>query len=151
MTVTLESANQPDVVALIAELDAYQDSLYPAEARYALDLDSLCQPNVLFAVARDDEGAALGCGAVVLGPDHGEIKRMFVRPAARGRGMAAQIMQTLEQAALDRGCRLLLLETGPYQPEALAFYASAGYTRRGPYDSYPDHPLSVFMGKALQA
>ena len=70
MNVTLETANQPDVIALIAELDAYQDSLYPAEARYALDLTALCQPNVLFAVARSAKGAghgeAVGCGAVVL-------------------------------------------------------------------------------------
>lgn len=151
MTITFETANQPDVIALIAELDAYQDSLYPAEARYALDLTALCQPNVLFAVARDAQGAALGCGAVVLGPEHGEIKRMFVRPAARGRGTARQLIRTLEQAAFERGCGLLMLETGPYQPEALAFYASEGYARRGPFGGYPDHPLSVFMGKALQA
>lgn len=149
MTVTLEYADQPEVIALIAELDAYQDSLYPAEARYALDLTALCQPNVLFAVARDDSGAALGCGAVVLGPDHGEIKRMFVRPAARGQGTARQLIRTLEQVAFARGCWQLMLETGPYQPEALAFYASEGYARRGPFGNYPDHPLSVFMGKAL--
>lgn len=149
--INFETANQPDVIALIAELDAYQDTLYPAEARYALDLDALCQPHVLFAVARDAQGAALGCGAMVLGPEHGEIKRMFVRPAARGQGAARQIIRALEQAAVERGCRHVMLETGPYQPEALAFYASAGYARRGPFGGYPDHPLSVFMGKRLLA
>lgn len=149
--ITFETANQPDVIALIAELDAYQDTLYPAEARYALDLTALCQPQVLFAVARNEQGAALGCGAVVLGPDHGEIKRMFVRPVARGQGTARQLIRTLERAAIERGCRQLMLETGPYQPEALAFYASEGYARRGPFGSYPDHPLSVFMGKTLSA
>lgn len=149
--ITFETANQPDVIALIAELDAYQDTLYPAEARYALDLSALCQPQVLFAVARDAQGVAVGCGAVVLGPDHGELKRMFVRPAARGRGTAQQLIRRLEQAAFERGCRQLLLETGPCQPEALAFYASAGYARRGPFGDYPDHPLSVFMGKTLSA
>lgn len=149
MTIAFESPRQPDVIALIHELDAYQDSLYPAEARYALDLDALCQPHVLFAVARDDEGAALGCAAVVLGSDHGEIKRMYVRPEARGQGAARQIIRALEQAAAARGCQQLMLETGPYQPEALAFYASEGYAVRGPFGGYPDHPLSVFMGKSL--
>lgn len=48
MRIEQESPNQPDVIALIADLDAYQDSLYPAEARYALDLASLSKPNVLF-------------------------------------------------------------------------------------------------------
>ena len=147
--ITFETAKQADVIALIAELDAYQDTLYPAEARYALDLTALCQPNVLFAVARSGQGEALGCGAVVLGSEHGEIKRMYVRPAARGQGAARQIIRALEQAAFERGCRQLMLETGPYQPEALAFYASEGYLRRGPFGDYPDHPLSVFMGKAL--
>ena len=58
MTITFESPDQPEVIALIAELDAYQDTLYPPESRYALDLTSLKQPNVLFAVARDDAGQA---------------------------------------------------------------------------------------------
>lgn len=44
-----------------------------------------------------------------------------------------------------------MLETGPYQPEALAFYAKHGYARRGPFGSYPEHPLSVFMGKSLDS
>jgi hypothetical protein len=51
--------------------------------------------------------------------------------------------------ALKAGCEELLLETGPYQPEALAFYSKQGYARRGPFGAYPDHPLSVFMGKRL--
>lgn len=149
MTIALESPDQPEVIALIEALDAYQDSLYPPEARYALDLTALCQPHVLFAVARDDHGVAQGCAAVVLGPDHGEVKRMFVRPEARGQGLAAQILQTLEHAARARGCPALMLETGPAQPEAIAFYERQGFARRGPFGSYPDHPLSVFMGKAL--
>jgi putative acetyltransferase len=151
MHVALESPRQPDVIALIAELDAYQDTLYPAEARYALDLDSLAQPNVLFVVARSLDDRAIGCGAVVLGDAYGEVKRMYVRPEARGNGAARQITDTLESAASARGCQTLMLETGPYQPEALAFYARQGYTRCGPFGDYPDHPLSVFLRKDLPA
>ena len=54
MTIAPESPDQPEVIALIAELDAYQDTLYPPESRHALDLASLKQANVLFFVARDD-------------------------------------------------------------------------------------------------
>jgi putative acetyltransferase len=151
MHVALESPRQPDVTALIAELDAYQDTLYPAEARYALDLDSLAQPNVLFVVARSVDDRAIGCGAVVLGNSYGEVKRMYVRPEVRGKGTARQIIDTLESAACARGCQTLMLETGPYQPEALAFYARQGYTRCGPFGDYPDHPLSVFLRKDLPA
>ena len=149
-TVALESANQPDVIALIAELDAYQDTLYPPEARYALDLASLMQPNVAFAVARDETGRAIGCAAVVLAPGFGELKRMFVSPQGRGRGVGRQLVALLEAEARARGCGLLTLETGPYQAEALALYAQCGFTRRGPFGDYPDDPLSVFMEKPLR-
>jgi len=144
-----ESPDQPEVIALIAELDAYQDRLYPPESRHALDLAALRQANVLFAVARDGAGRAVGCGAVVLGSAHGELKRMFVSPACRGQGLARRLLAALEAAALARGCSQLKLETGPFQPEALAFYAALGYTRRGPFGSYRDDPLSVFMQKRL--
>lgn len=149
MPVCLEPANQPEVIALIAALDAYQDTLHPAEARYALDLSSLSQANVLFAVARNADGAAVGCGAVVLHGACGEVKRMYVKPEARGLGMARQIIETLESSARERGCQTLMLETGPYQTEALAFYARQGYVRCGPFGDYPEHPLSVFMCRQL--
>jgi putative acetyltransferase len=147
--VTKETPDQPDVIALIAELDAYQDTLYPAEARYALDLTSLKKTNVVFAVARDSDGKAIGCGAVVVSYSQGELKRMYVHQECRGQGVAQQILKELEASAAEMGCQELFLETGPYQPEALAFYKKQGYARRGPFGTYPDHPLSVFMGKAL--
>lgn len=151
MHVAFESPRQPQVIALIADLDAYQDTLYPAEARYTLDLDALAGPDVLFAVARDGVGLAIGCAAIVLSPAYGEVKRMYVRPEVRGQGVAGRILAALESAARARGCRTLMLETGPYQPEALAFYARQGYARCGPFGDYPDHPLSVFMRKQLPA
>jgi putative acetyltransferase len=149
MRIHRESPNQRDVIALIESLDAYQDSLYPAEARYALDLSSLSSSDVLFVVARNAENLAIGCGAVVLCEAYGELKRMYVRPENRGQGAARQILTELETEAVLSGCRELMLETGPYQPEALRFYERSGYTRRGPFGSYPDHPLSVFMAKAI--
>jgi putative acetyltransferase len=149
MQVSIESPDQPDVIALIADLDAYQDTLYPAEARYALDLASLNKSNVIFMVARDGEGAAVGCGAVVITASVGELKRMYVCPQNRGQGVARSVLAELEASSLRAGCEELLLETGPYQPEALAFYSQQGYKRRGPFGAYPDYPLSVFMGKHL--
>ncbi len=147
--VSQESPDQPQVIALIADLDAYQDTLYPAEARYALDLASLKKSNVIFMVGRDGEGAAVGCGAVVITGSAGELKRMYVSPQNRGQGVASSVLGALEAASLGAGCEELLLETGPYQPEALAFYSKHGYAQRGPFGAYPDHPLSVFMGKRL--
>lgn len=149
MNVALESANQPEVIALIADLDAYQDTLYPPESRHALDLASLTRSNVLFAVARDPAGAAVGCAAIVLDAAAGELKRMYVSPGQRGQGVAGRLLALLEAEAMARGCHWVRLETGPYQPEALAFYARSGYERRGPFGTYADDPLSVFMHKRL--
>jgi len=147
--IALESPDQADVIALIADLDAYQDTLYPPESRHALDLESLKQANVLFSVARDDAGQAIGCCAIVLGPDFGELKRMYVSPAGRGQGVARKLLDMLESQAMALGCTLITLESGPYQAEALGLYASAGYERRGPYGDYKDDPLSVFMQKRI--
>lgn len=123
----------------------------PAECRYPLDLASLKQAHVRFAVARDSSGAPVGCGAIVLGADYGELKRMYVAEPNRGQGVAVTILQLLEAEACKAGCTVFTLETGPYQPEAIKFYTSHGYLRRGPYGDYPDDPLSVFMQKDVGA
>ena len=147
--IVLESPDQPEVIALIDELDAYQDTLYPPESRHYLDLKSLTQSNTIFAVARDMNARAVGCGAIVLHSSYGEIKRLYVHPESRGRGIARQILEALESAAHLRDCPELMLETGPYQPAALALYETSGYKRRGPFGAYTDDPLSVFMQKSL--
>lgn len=149
MHVQLESPNQPEIISLIEELDAYQDTLYPAEARYALDLTTLEQQNVLFAVARNSSEIAIGCGALVLDNEVAELKRMFVHPLHRGQGAAAKILATLEIEAAKRNCYLVQLETGPFQLEALAFYKKHGFEVCGAFGNYPEHPLSVFMEKRL--
>jgi len=149
LQIAFETPNQPEIIALIADLDAYQLTLYPPESVYALDLKSLMQPEVKFAVARDAAGALVGCAAVVLSNGYGEIKRMYVKPEARGLGAAKGLMAALEQATRATGCPLMVLETGPSQPEAIALYARHGFEQCGPYGDYRDDPLSVFMRKVL--
>jgi len=147
--IRIERADQPDAIALIDELDAYQKPLYPPESFHGIDLDALAQPNVVFAVARTVEGKAVACGAVVVEAGRGELKRMFVKPVYRSRGIAQAMLSFLEGEAMHRGAMLMRLETGVSQPEALRFYERAGYARRGPFANYWDDPLSVFMEKPL--
>ena len=148
MPIALESPDQPDVIALIAELDAYQDTLYPPESRHIFDLAGLKQPNVLFAVARDAVGvrwaARRSCSSRIW-----RAQADVCQSRRQGRGLARQLLSLLETSAVSRGCKLLRLETGPYQQEALALYASAGFERRGPFGDYVDDPLSVFMQKRV--
>ena len=150
MPIAFETPNQPEVIALIADLDAYQLTLYPPESVYALDLASLMQPHVKFAVARNAQGMAVGCAAIVLSKEYGEIKRMYVQPAGRGTGMAGGLMNVLEQAAVEAGCPKMVLESGPAQPEALRLYERHGFSVCGSYGDYRDDPLSVFMQKDLR-
>ncbi|NRF68236.1 GNAT family N-acetyltransferase [Aquincola sp. S2] len=149
MPIILEAPGQPDVLALIEALDAYQKPLYPAESHHGIDLNALSQPNVLFAVVRDDTGRAVGCGGIALERDYGELKRMFVDPQQRGKGLAKALLAFLEAEAMQRGCRLFTLETGYLQDDALGLYARAGYERCGPFGDYAEDPNSVFMRKAV--
>ena len=149
MQISFETPDQPAVQQLIGKLDAYLYSLYPAENVYALDIASLSHPSVLFAVVRDAAGEPVGCGAIVIKPEYGEVKRMYLRPQARGQGIAGRLINALEAEAVQKGCRTFMLETGPTMPEALALYGRMGYRRRGPFGDYPDDPLSVFMQKDL--
>ncbi|MCR6476293.1 GNAT family N-acetyltransferase [Variovorax sp. ZS18.2.2] len=147
MQIAIENPAQPDVIQLIDDLDAYQKPLYPPEAHYGIDIAALSAANVLFAVARDEASSAIGCAAIVIEPEYGELKRMYVRTENRGQGIAGKLLAFLEDEATARGCAIFRLETGVSQPEALSFYARSGYARRERFGRYPDDPLSVFMQK----
>jgi putative acetyltransferase len=147
--IAIENPDQAEVAALLEASDAYMASLYPAESNHMLDIASLQLPQVTFLVARVD-GRALGCGAVVSsGEGWAEIKRMFVSPAARGLKLGRRLLEEIEAIAFRSGERLLRLEAGAKQPEALALYRSAGFVEIGPFGSYRPDPLSLFMEKTL--
>ncbi|MDB0529742.1 GNAT family N-acetyltransferase [Ralstonia solanacearum] len=147
MKISLESPAQPEIVRLIDALDAYQKPLYPAESHHGIDLESLMQDNVLFAVARDDDGEAVACGAIVVDATRGELKRFYTDPSQRGKGVAKSLLNFLEDAARKGGCREFVLETGCLQPEAISFYSACGYEYCKPFGNYVDDPNSVFMQK----
>ncbi|MDP4734611.1 MAG: GNAT family N-acetyltransferase [Limnohabitans sp.] len=149
MHIAAEPANQPEVFSLIELLDAYQKPLYPAESHHGIDVAALSQPNVIFAVTRDALGKAVACGAIVLEPAYGELKRMFTLPSHRGQGIARSLVHWLEAQAQARGCDLFMLETGYLQPQAIALYEWLGYSRRGPFGPYKEDPHSVFMHKSV--
>ena len=87
VTIRREPPDQPDVLAMITALDALMTSLYPAESNHLLDVAALSDPAVTFLVARAG-GQAIGCGAILADPrGWGELKRMYVRPYQRARGI----------------------------------------------------------------
>jgi putative acetyltransferase len=144
-----EDPAQPDVVELLRHGEAFSASLYPPENNHHLPLDALRRTEVRFFVARDTEGKALATGAVVLHDNWAEIKRMWVEEAARGRGIARQILNVLMAEAGGAGVERLRLETGVANQAALALYEKTGFKRREPFADYSADPLSVFMERRL--
>jgi putative acetyltransferase len=148
LTIAVESAEREDVRALLEAMSTYSADLYPPESRHGLDLAAYERPEVTLLVARE-RGVALGCGAYQLeGDGSAELKSMFVVPEARGRGVGRAILAAIEEALSGR-VTTLRLETGTKQPEAIGLYESAGFSRCGPFGSYRDDPLSIFMEKPL--
>jgi GNAT superfamily N-acetyltransferase len=151
VTVAVESPDSPDGRALRQALDADLHARYPAQSIHGFDPQEIADSRGAFVIARV-AGQAVGCGAVrPLGPGVEEVKRMFVVPAFRGRGIARAILGALEAAAGRLGFGTLRLETGTRQPEAIALYESAGYARIPPYGEYVGDPFSVCFEKHLLA
>ena len=149
VAIAREDPRQSEVVELVSALDGMFEALYPAESNHLLDIETLARPEVRFFVVRE-KGEALGCGALWIHRDYGEVKRVYVRPSARGRKLGHAILRRLEEEARDLGLALLRLETGVKQPEALGLFKAAGFAECGAFGDYPeDDPNSVFMEKRL--
>jgi len=148
-----ESLDTPVVRELILALNAELDQRYPEEGanHFRLDPQEVGPGRGAFLVAYEG-GVAAGCGAVRLNePDVAEIKRMYVVPTMRGRGIAGKILAELEVKARELGVRQLVLETGARQPESIAVYRRAGFSEIPLFGEYLTTPLtSLCMGKQLR-
>ena len=109
----------------------------------------ILRENVAFFVARV-EGQPAACGGVLLVPGrYAEVKRMYVRPEFRRRGISRRILCELEAKARELGYSILKLETGARQPDALALYRSAGYAEIPAFGEYVGNPYSLCFEKRL--
>ena len=141
--------------ALVGELDAALALEYPPEQQHGLSIDAIFQPHIRFFLVRL-AGEAVGCGGVALFADFAEVKRMFVRPSARRRGVAKALLARLEAEALEAGLASLRLETGERQTAAIDLYAAAGFRRCGSFGQYAAMgpyatATSVFFEKPVAA
>ena len=137
--------------ALIGDLNAELRKRYPEDgvSYFRLDAEEVRPGRGAFLVAYVD-GVPAGCGAVrSIENGAAEIKRMYVTPQFRQRGIARRVLEALEQEARNLGIRRVLLETGPRQPEAIALYQQTGYVPTQPFGEYQPSPLNVFFEKRL--
>lgn len=114
-----------------------------------VDPGEFAPPEGLFLVA-EVGGEPAGCGAWrAHGPGSVEVKRVYVEPAFRRRGLAEVVMAALEETAARAGHREVVLNTGPAQPEALALYAGLGYRPVPGFGTYACVAGAIFLGKDL--
>lgn len=149
---TIIHPQRPDTseaIQLIDELEAYLSPMYPQESRHGYSVEKLIKQGVAFFVTHH-ENAVAGCGGVQLfGTEYAEVKRMYVRPAFRGLGLAKLMLDHLAAHALQNGVRVLRLETGIHQHEAIGLYESYGFQRRSPFGEYVDDPNSIYYEKLI--
>jgi putative acetyltransferase len=150
LTIAEVAAASPEARQLMAELDAEIGRRYPGVEPHGLHAHDYDDPRTVFLVARID-GEAVACGAIRgLEPGVAEVKRMYVRDAARGRGVGRRILTALESKAREAGVSRLRLETGTAQPEAIALYTSAGFVAMEAFGEYTGNDYSRCFEKKLE-
>jgi GNAT superfamily N-acetyltransferase len=142
-----EPASSPAARALLAAMEEEMLALYsmpgmPTSASSA----ELEPPTGAYVVGWEDGRPVAGGGLKRLEPEVAEIKRMYVVPDARGRGIARGLLAAIEDTARELGYARVQLDTGASQPHARALYESAGYRDRPDYN---DNPYAAYWGEKV--
>lgn len=126
------------VDAYVAEVAATFPEGFDPAASVSADPDEVTPPRGAFLVVRDAAGTAIGCGAVkLLGPRTAEVKRMWLAPAARGRGIGAVLLAALEDTARGLGATEGRLDTNDLLTAAIGLYLRHGWRDVAPYNDNP--------------
>lgn len=158
MAIEIKLENPTSTVAadLIRDLSAELARQYPdshgGDGAGAFKPQDVMVDRAAFVVAWDGE-IPVGCGALRPMDDEtvAEVKRMYVRPGMRGKGISRLILEALEEHGRGFGYHTLRLETGARQTEAIGLYQSAGYARIPCYGIYVNEPLSQCYEKRIEA
>jgi GNAT superfamily N-acetyltransferase len=150
LRIAVQPFDHPDVDALVVDIQQFYVDRYGTPDEDSTPPEDFVPPRGLFLVAYLD-GVAVGCGGWRrLDAQTVEIKRMWVSAAARGTGVARQLLAELETRAAQAGARSVTLNTGYLQTEAMALYDSSGYLRTNArYGHYADIEGAFFFIKSL--
>jgi putative acetyltransferase len=147
--ITPERPDTAEARALIAELEAELEPLYPRQSRHGYSVEQLLAEGVAFFIVRVS-GVPAGSGGVKLvGREYGELKRMYIRPRYRGTGLAKLLLEYLTTYTQEHGIELLRLETGIHQHAAIRLYERMGFKQIPPFAQYRNDPLSRFYEKCI--
>lgn len=141
--------DHPDVQLLVEGLQQLYVELYGGRDESPIDRSEFELPRGTFAVAYE-AGEPVALGAWRLLPDgRAELKRMYVRPDRRGRGLSRRVLQWLERSASEAGVAEMVIETNVVHDTAIRLYESAGYRPIAAYGHYADDPGTVSLGRRL--
>ncbi|HWC34795.1 MAG TPA: GNAT family N-acetyltransferase [Mycobacteriales bacterium] len=144
-----EPYDGPTAQQLIGAVQAEYVVRYGGPDDSPVDPSEFAPPNGLFLIGYlDNTPVAMG-GLRRHGAGEVEIKRMYVVPEARGRGLSRVMLAGLEERARRLGASRIVLETGQRQPEAISLYESSGYQRIPGFGHYAEAPLSISFEKKL--
>jgi GNAT superfamily N-acetyltransferase len=149
--------DHPDAVRLMERVQAIYAARYGSPDASPMDPTEFTPPAGEFHLGVED-GLAIATGAWRhVGLDRlgstatAEVKRMYVVEERQRRGLARVMLAHLERSAAAAGHEVLVLNTGPLQPEAIALYESTGYEPVPGWGVYACHPQAVFLGKRVEA
>jgi GNAT superfamily N-acetyltransferase len=148
LTVTTDDPNGEVATRLIHDLCSELSIRYGTPPS-PFSPDEALAPGTAFVVARV-AGQPIGCGALRrIDETTAEVKRMYVAPDGRRRGIARRILHALEELAAGFSYRTIRLQTGLEQPEAISLYESSGYHRTAAYGYHIGDPRSLCFEKAI--
>lgn len=148
ISIAIADPQHPEITQLLQQSHALMQQLFASDENHFLSVEELLSPDIRFFAARQ-QGRYIGCGALAIRPDYGEIKSMFTDPKARGTGVARSVLDRLEAQARQLKLPKLMLETGDLLSHAQRLYTQAGFTHCAPFGDYEKQHSSIFMQKIL--
>jgi len=146
--ITRTDSESKDFIELVRHLDAELAERDGDEHAFYSQFNKIAK--LKHVVLAYEDGIALGCGAIrELESGDMEVKRMYVPPESRGKGIATKVLHELEDWAREMSFTRCVLETGLKQPEAIRLYEKNGYERIPNYGQYIDVGNSVCFGKQI--
>lgn len=143
------NSNDQDFIELVGRLDADLAIRDGDNHAFYNQFNSISM--IKFAIVFYEDNVPVGCGAIKMFDDETmEVKRMYVTPEHRGKGIAGKILSALEIWSKELGYKRCILETGINQPEALALYHKSGFVRIVNYGQYANVQSSFCFEKVLK-
>jgi N-acetylglutamate synthase-like GNAT family acetyltransferase len=140
--------NTQDAISLMEQLSNSLEVITGDSGKNSFNSNDVCVPRSLFVVAYNEDGEAMGCGAIrPINEDIAEVKRMFAKTKAVGVG--SEILQHLENQARKLGYSALWLETRLINKRAVSFYEKRGYHRISNYGKYVNKPEAICFEKNI--